>query len=163
MSDKISPFGVSCKKLRTDNGNISQAEMGEKLGGYTQSQVSAFERVVDAPNDKTKKHKDPPLDYVERCADFFKLKGKERFDLYVAALKSSEKITFELDMIQSLHKEDFAKLLTVLILCEYEISEEKICVGCYAGNYYYADISDYIKHFENNLLIDSVILRIHVL
>lgn len=83
-SEQVNPpsrFKCLCMKLRIDN-NLSIKELAEKLGDYYQSRLSQFETRPEGP----------PLEIVEKYANYFELKNKERFDFYLAALESSEEI-----------------------------------------------------------------------
>ena len=94
-----SRFKCLCEKLRIDCDHLSMTEFAEKLGRYKQSRLSQFETQPDGP----------PLDIVEQYADFFKLKGNDRVDFFVAALQSSDQIKISryklpLDIQESLFK-----------------------------------------------------------
>lgn len=105
MNDKKSPFGDLCHMHRVSL-HLSEAEMGQKIeelgcklgskqGSNRQPVISQFERAIDPPGVPRKQHRDPPLNYVETCARLFELNPVQRYELFVAALDSSEKIVID--------------------------------------------------------------------
>jgi len=98
QSNPPSRFKTLCDKYRLLNGRLSIKELAEKLGGkYNQPILSQYETQA----------KGPPLEIVEKYADFFDLKNEDRFDFYLAALEASKKT----------EKLDFSKIdLSFLIM-----------------------------------------------
>jgi hypothetical protein len=105
MNNKKSPFGDLCHMYRVRQ-YPSEAEMGQKIeelgcklgskpGSNRQPVISQFERAISSQEAPNKQHRDPPLDYVEACAQLFKLNPAQKYDLFVAALYSSEKIVID--------------------------------------------------------------------
>lgn len=105
MSLKKSLFGELCRRHRR---NMTEQEMakkilemensyklGKKPAKSKQPLVSQFEREFDLKGIQRKQHRDPPLDYVETCANLFELSPPDKYDLFVAAMQSSKKIIFD--------------------------------------------------------------------
>jgi hypothetical protein len=132
MNDKKSLFGDLCHMHRV-RLHLSEAEMGQKIeelgyklgskpGSSRQPVISQFERAIDPPGATRKHHRDPPLDYVETCARLFKLNPAQRYDLFVAALKSSEKVIIDEVIINDKIKETILCLLAALLMSGKEFS-----------------------------------------
>ena len=90
--------------------------MGNKPDSNKQPVVSQFEREIDPVNVDRKQHRDPPLEYVETCAELFKLSSPEKYSLFVAALDSSKKIVIDKDAIEGGIKTEIIKIVTSLLL-----------------------------------------------
>ncbi|MDR2010725.1 MAG: hypothetical protein LBQ22_09615 [Bacteroidales bacterium] len=133
MNEKKSPFGDLCHQHRGKFHLSEQAmgqkieELGYKLGNKPDSNkqpvVSQFEREIDPVNVDRKQHRDPPLEYVETCAELFKLSSPEKYSLFVAALDSSEKIVIDKDAIEGGIKTEIIKIVTSLLLACTELDK----------------------------------------
>jgi hypothetical protein len=126
MNDKKSPFGDLCHMHRVSL-HLSEAEMGQKIeelgcklgskqGSNRQPVISQFERAIDPPGVPRKQHRDPPLNYVETCARLFELNLVQRYELFVAALDSSEKIVIDKAAIDEEMKKIMSCLLAALFV-----------------------------------------------
>jgi hypothetical protein len=62
--------------------------------------------------------KGPPLEFVEKYADFFKLDSAQKFDFFYAALESSRKIKLDATALRPYTEETFCKFVTAMILCK---------------------------------------------
>jgi hypothetical protein len=114
MNEKKSPFGMLCKSYRA-RLSFNETDMGEKIeelgyslgkksGSSRQAAINMFEHSIDPPDASRKQHRDPPLDYVEACAELFKFSTPEKYELFCAALNSSEKIIIDPALFDSLEK-----------------------------------------------------------
>ena len=86
MAKSTSKFKDLCDMYRFRHGRLSIDALAKELSEkydvkYTQPLLSGLENRKEGP----------PLEMVERYANFFNLKNKERFDFYLAALEASEK------------------------------------------------------------------------
>jgi len=123
-------------------------------GKYTQPLLSQFETRAEGP----------PLEIVEKYATFFKLKNRERFDFYLAALEASEK-TKELDFskIASSFLDIYRKYLA-LILSNSRVgsllNDDKVTIIAQSDekNLYYPLVSTWDKLKQDlEILIDESI------
>jgi hypothetical protein len=62
--------------------------------------------------------KGPPLEFVEKYANFFKLDSAGKFDLFHAALESSKEIKIDITALRPVTKKTFFKFVTAMILCK---------------------------------------------
>jgi len=127
MNDKKSPFGDLCHQYR-GKIHLSEQEMGKKIeelgyklgkdkGKNKQPLISQFERKLEPEGPSRTQHRDPPLDYVEVCARVFKLAPPEKYDLFIAALQSSEKLVFDRNAIDDgeIEKEIISIVLSLIL------------------------------------------------
>ena len=106
QSKPWSRFKRLCEKLRIDHDHLSMIEFAEKLGsGYMQPRLSQFETRPEGP----------PLDIVEQYADFFKLKGNDRIDFFLAALQSSGQIRIDQNKLPLGIQEGLFKLIAIFL------------------------------------------------
>jgi hypothetical protein len=84
--------------------------MAEKLNykNYKYSRLSQLE------NNK----KGPPLELVEEYARFFELDNPGKFDLFFAALESSNEIKFDLSAVDAAWKKEFIRVVTSVVLAK---------------------------------------------
>ena len=149
-----SRFKILCEQYRLLNGHLSIKELADKLGEYSQPRLSDFETRAEGP----------PLEMVEKYANYFKLKNKERFDFYLAALEASEK-TKELDFseIAPSFLDIFRKYLA-LILSNNRVgsllNDEGVTIMAKSDerNPYYSLVTtwDKLKHDLEKLIEESV-------
>jgi hypothetical protein len=126
MDEKKSLFGVLCVINRAKH-HIKEKEMGQKIedlgyklgrekGSNKQPLISQFERKLEPDGPGRTQHRDPPLDYVEVCAKLFELSPPEKYDLFIAALQSSEKLIFDRNAIDGEIEEEIISIILSLIL-----------------------------------------------
>jgi transcriptional regulator with XRE-family HTH domain len=118
MNDKKSAFGKMCEKLRVDEG-MSEEEMGQKLGykaKTAQATISTFERKLDNRGTAKGKHRDPTLQYVEKCAKLFGLDSIQKFELFYAALDSCEELRIDMSAVHPHLKKLFIRLVLAIVL-----------------------------------------------
>jgi len=125
MNEKKSLFGDLCYRYR-GKLHITEQEMGEKIeklgyklgkekGKNKQPLISQFERKMEKGTG-WKQHRDPPLEYVEVCAKLFELAPSEKYDLFIAALQSSEKLIFDRNTIDGeIEKESISIILSLIL------------------------------------------------
>jgi transcriptional regulator with XRE-family HTH domain len=125
MKRKKTSFKRLCDKYRIDynwpetNGEkkgqgITIEEMAKELGYCDEKgkgKQSLFSQVENNP-------KGPPLEFVEKYADFFKLDSAHKFDLFYAALESSKEIKLDITALRPYTEETFFKFITAMILCK---------------------------------------------
>jgi hypothetical protein len=126
MNEKKSVFGDLCHQFR-GRLHLSEQTMGQKIeergyklgvkpGSNKQPVISQFEREIAPLNASHKKHRDPPLEYVEACAKLFELKSSEKYSLFVAALNSSERIVIDKNAIEGNAKDRIINIIGSLLL-----------------------------------------------
>jgi len=131
MNDTKSPFGDLCYQYR-GKLHIKEHEMGIKIvelgyelgkkkGSDKQPLISQFERKQEPDGPGSKQHRDPPLDYVEVCARVFELAPPEKFDFFIAALQSSEKLIFDRNAINGEVEKEIISIILSLILSGKEL------------------------------------------
>lgn len=104
MPKSPSRFKCLCEKFRIDNGHLSIAELGDELG-YKQSNLSNYET----------RAKGPPLDMVEKYCEHFKLVNEDRYNFFLAALETSEKIEVNFKKISPVFQETLFKFLAFVL------------------------------------------------
>jgi hypothetical protein len=97
---------VTMEKMALDLGMSTETRDGMKKG--QQARLSQLENQPDGP----------PWDIVMRYADYFELKGIERFDFFMEALSSSKKITVDTENIVGVSKDAFIRFLAGVLLFE---------------------------------------------
>jgi hypothetical protein len=80
-------------------------DFADRLGGPKQSRLSQFETGPEGP----------PLEIVERYADFFQLKGPERVDFFLAAIEASDPIRIDVSKIHPFFQDNLRKYLAVVL------------------------------------------------
>jgi hypothetical protein len=98
--------GVTMEEMALALGMSVETENGTKKG--QQARLSQYENRPDGP----------PWDIVISYADYFELKGVERFEFFIEALSSAKKITIKLDSIRCIPKDDFIKFLVGMLVFE---------------------------------------------
>ena len=126
MDKSKSAFGVLCEMYRV-RFRLSMEEMAKeieklsyKLGRKRESKkqplISQFERRAGDDTISQNQHRDPPLEYVEVCSRLFELSSTDKFDFFVSALQSSEKIDFKKQAIEGYIEKEILDIIVALIL-----------------------------------------------
>jgi hypothetical protein len=80
-------------------------DFADRLGGPKQSRLSQFETGPEGP----------PLEIVEKYADFFQLKGPERVDFFLAAIEASDPIRIDVSKVHPFFQDNLRKYLAVVL------------------------------------------------
>jgi transcriptional regulator with XRE-family HTH domain len=106
MGTKYTDFGALCREHRTKQ-KLTMTAAAEKLE-KTQPYISGVE------NGKI------PLtiEFVKKCIEVYGLKGSEKFEFLIQALRESKEIKIPLNEVSVVPKEKFMKLLAALLLNE---------------------------------------------
>jgi transcriptional regulator with XRE-family HTH domain len=102
-SEKITAFGKQCRTLRIDKG-WTMAEVADRVG-YKQNYIAQVE------NGKF----NPSKEFLSKSAELYGLTGTEKVKFFANALLASRRIEIKLGDIAIIPKEDFAKLLAILV------------------------------------------------
>jgi hypothetical protein len=103
-------------------------KLGKKSDSSRQSPINMLEHSIDPPDAPRKQHRDPPLEYAKVCSQLFKLFPPEKYELFTAALNSSEKIVIDPDLFDSAIKKLLIDVIVSLYLGREKLPEmEKEC------------------------------------
>jgi transcriptional regulator with XRE-family HTH domain len=125
MKRQRSPFKCLCDKHRIDyiwpatdkevtNPGITIEEMAKALGYVDKKGDGQQSRLSQYEN----RQEGPPLDLVEKYAEFFKLDSAGKFDLFYAALESSNEIRIDITALRPNTEKVFVQFITAMILCK---------------------------------------------
>jgi transcriptional regulator with XRE-family HTH domain len=114
---QYTPFKRHCELLRMQKG-VTMEEMALALGMCTVTQDGAKKGQQARLSQYENRPEGPPWDIVMRYADYFKLNKAERFDFFMEALNSSEKITVDVENIKCVDKEIFIRFLAGVLAFE---------------------------------------------
>jgi transcriptional regulator with XRE-family HTH domain len=107
---QYSPFKRRCELLRMQKG-VTMEEMALDLGMVTETQDGTKKGQQARLSQYENRPDGPPWDIVVQYADYFGLKGTERFDFFIEALGSAKKITVDVEKIKGVNKEVFIRFL----------------------------------------------------
>jgi transcriptional regulator with XRE-family HTH domain len=125
MKRQKSLFKRLCDKYRIDYSwpeidgekkppGITIEEMAKELG-YTDEKGNGKQSHLSQLENNPK---GPPLEFVEKYANCFKLDSVQKFDLFYAALESSKEIKLDVTALRPLLAKTFFQFVVAMILCK---------------------------------------------
>jgi transcriptional regulator with XRE-family HTH domain len=111
---QYSPFKRRCELLRMQKG-ITMEKMALDLEMFIETQDGTRKGQQARLSQYENRPDGPPWDIVVQYADYFGLKGVERFDFFIEALSSAKKITVDVEKVKGVDKDVFIRFLAGIL------------------------------------------------